>query len=187
MRAERHPDRTTSASITQSPTARDTSSAARGPLGIATPTNAVPCGSTFKGNAVINHPHILAEIARQNRAEMIAAAGEFRRAKQSRRLRKPSRKLRWPVARAEGVPSQPGPRQRPHQAELEGHGGPEASKFAHEQMPQVDGLGRGAKVEPMKLRTERPRHCTEIRVATVSLVTGAGRTTTSQARTSPHR
>jgi hypothetical protein len=96
---------------------------------------------------VINHPHILAEVARSHRAEMIAAADEFCRAKQSRRLRKPSRKLRWPVARAEGAPSQPGPRQRPHQAGLEGHGGPEASKFASVQMPQVDGLGLGAKVE----------------------------------------
>ena len=52
------------------------------------PTNAVPCGSTFKGNAVINLPYILAEIARQNRAEMIAAADKFRRPEQSRVRRK---------------------------------------------------------------------------------------------------
>ena len=96
---------------------------------------------------MINDPDILADIARYHRAEMIAAADEFRRAKQSRRLRKPSRKLRRRVIRAEGVPGQSGPRQRPHQAELEGHGGREASKCAYVQMPQVDGLGLGSKVE----------------------------------------
>jgi hypothetical protein len=90
---------------------------------------------------MINDPDILADIARYHRAEMIAAADEFRRAKQSRRLRRPSRKLLRPVTRAEGVPDQSGPGQRPHQAELEGHGGREASKFAYVQMPQVDGLG----------------------------------------------
>jgi hypothetical protein len=58
---------------------------------------------------MINDPDILADIARYHRVEMIAAADEFRRAKQSRRRHKPSRKLRRPVIRADRVPSQSGP------------------------------------------------------------------------------
>ena len=50
---------------------------------------------------MINHPEILADIARQHRAEMIAAADEFRRAKQLRKLwklrRKPRNRLSAPT------------------------------------------------------------------------------------------
>jgi hypothetical protein len=42
----------------------------------------------------MNHPDVLADIARQHHAEMIAAADEFRRAEPLRRLRR-LRKRRW--------------------------------------------------------------------------------------------
>jgi hypothetical protein len=57
----------------------------------------------FQGESVINHPDIVAEIAHQHHAEMIAAAEEFRRAKQVRRLRKPRRKLRRPFMRSKWI------------------------------------------------------------------------------------
>ena len=78
-------------------------------------------GFTFKGEGVINHPEILADIARQHRAEMIAAADEFRRVKQLRKLWKLGRKPRNRLSAPTGASGRSGPSQDSHPAELEGH------------------------------------------------------------------
>jgi hypothetical protein len=103
---------------------------------------------------MINHPDILADIAHQHRAEMIAAADEFRRTKQLRRPRKPRRTLRRAVIRAV-APGRSGPSQHSHPAELQAPARQDVNAFAHVQEPQVVGLVLGAKVEADQMPTAR--------------------------------
>jgi hypothetical protein len=100
---------------------------------------------TFKGESVINHPEILADIARQHRAEMIAAADEFQRAKQLRRLWQLGRKLRRPVIRAEHASGRSGPSQHSHPAALEGHAHQLVSEFATSRNGKSSGLSSAQK------------------------------------------
>jgi hypothetical protein len=89
---------------------------------------------------VINHPEILADIARQHRAEMIAAADEFQRAKQLRRLWKVGRKLRRPMIRTEGASGRSGPSQHSHPTRLQGHARQVVSELAHGRNSKSSGL-----------------------------------------------